>query len=167
MPLTGTYILFINERFSLLGLLRKGKFPSSFNGLVPTLADPRSFIFFSFLKGGGGGGEISHSPVLSSSPIVLGFCYLEWNQNYAGCFWIALLLKNRLRVGQNRLSPCKWGVRGHNFMCSHLSLSQRHFRLVVCLHWWRNIVSFELGQPWFWVHSVVLYLPTHIQPMHL
>ena len=50
-------------------------------------------------------------------------------------FRSALLLKNRLLVGQNRLSPCKWGVKGHNFMGSHLSLSQRHFRLVVCLHW--------------------------------
>lgn len=50
-------------------------------------------------------------------------------------FRSALLFKNRLLVGQNRLSPCKWGVKGHNFIGSHLSLSQRHFRLVVCLHW--------------------------------
>lgn len=32
-------------------------------------------------------------------------------------------------VGQNRLSPCKFRVKGHNFTGSHLSPSQRHFRL--------------------------------------
>lgn len=83
-------------------------------------------------------GRVSCPQVLkTTSPIQLLLASIMSDQmNIMQCFfWSALLVKNRLLVGQNRLSPCKWGVKGHNFMNSHLSLSQRHFRLVVCLHW--------------------------------
>lgn len=100
----------------------------------PVVADPRIFIFVNSFFGG----RVSRPQVLrTTSPVQLSLASIMSDEtNIMQCsFRSALLLKNRLLVGQNRLSPCKWGVKGHNFMGSHLSLSQRHFRLVVCLHW--------------------------------
>lgn len=118
----------------VVGCLCKCRFlgssqPSTWGILV---ADSRIFIFInsSWVRG-------SRVPKIWE-PLLQSIC--DWlvisdETNIMQCFfWSALLLKSRLPVGQNRLSPCKWGVKGHNFMGSHLSLSQRHFRLAVCLH---------------------------------
>lgn len=123
------------EACLVVGCLCKCRFLGSSwpRTLDPLVADPRIFILVSSLWVRVPCPQVLRTPALVQLPLA---SVMSDETSIMQCFfWSALLLKSRLLVGQNRLSPCKWGVKGHNFMGSHLSLSQRHFRLVVCLRW--------------------------------